>query len=42
VHNILFTGDFAPCRRYESLVIDKSQTIFGDLLEDIGCADIAF
>lgn len=40
--SILFAGDFAPCRRYEALALDKGEQIFGDLADDISGADIAF
>ncbi|QBQ54414.1 CapA family protein [Nitrosococcus wardiae] len=38
----LFTGDFAPVRRYEKLVLKKGRDIFGDLQEDIFDADVSF
>jgi hypothetical protein len=39
---ILFTGDFAPCRSFERLVLQKGSKIFGDLCEDLSTADLAF
>jgi hypothetical protein len=39
---ILFTGDFAPCRSFERLVLQKGSKIFGDLCEDLSPADLAF
>ena len=39
---VLFGGDFAPCRRFESIVIEKNETIFNSLIHDIEAADIAF
>ena len=40
--SILFAGDFAPCRRYEALVLEKGRDIFGDLIDDVSNADLAF
>ncbi len=40
--SVIFAGDFAPCRRYESIVIKKGETIFGDALPIIQSADISF
>jgi len=40
--NILFAGDFAPCRGFESLVMQKESAIFGELLQDILSADLSF
>jgi hypothetical protein len=40
--SILFTGDFAPCRRFEKIVLAKKETIFGDALPLIQNADISF
>lgn len=40
--NILFAGDFAPCRGFEEVVLNKGQYIFGDLREDVGRADLSF
>jgi poly-gamma-glutamate synthesis protein (capsule biosynthesis protein) len=39
---LLFAGDFAPCSRYESIVINKGCDVFGDLKEYIIDADFAF
>lgn len=39
---ILFTGDFAPCRRFEELVINKGEDIFGDSLKIIKSSDFSF
>lgn len=39
---ILFSGDFAPCRRFEELVIHKGEEIFGDSLEIIKSSDFSF
>ena len=39
---ILFAGDFAPCRGFENLLLDRGSTIFGDLREDIAKADLSF
>lgn len=40
--NILFSGDFAPCRRFEKLVLEKKETIFDNALTLIQNADISF
>jgi poly-gamma-glutamate synthesis protein (capsule biosynthesis protein) len=40
--NILFAGDFAPCRRFEKIVLEKEEQVFGDLLPLIKNADISF
>jgi poly-gamma-glutamate synthesis protein (capsule biosynthesis protein) len=40
--SLLFAGDFAPCRRFESLVIQKEHEIFGDLQKNIAEADLSF
>jgi len=40
--SIFFSGDFAPCRRYESIVLSKGAEIFGDLQKNIADADISF
>ena len=40
--SILFAGDFAPCRRYEPVVLEKQEAVFGDALTHIRSADLAF
>ncbi|HHD80832.1 MAG TPA: CapA family protein [Campylobacterales bacterium] len=40
--NILFCGDFAPCRGYEDMVIKNKALVFGDLLKDISKVDFSF
>jgi len=40
--SLLFAGDFAPCRRFEKIVLTEGKKIFGDLQEDIGKADLSF
>ena len=40
--SLLFAGDYAPCRRYESLVLQKGAEIFGDLQQNITEADLSF
>lgn len=40
--NILFTGDFAPCRNFESVVLDKKTDVFGDARSLVQQADISF
>lgn len=40
--NVLFTGDFAPCRKFEAIVIDKKSQVFGDALPIIEMADFSF
>ena len=39
---LLFTGDFAPCRGFESMSISRGASIFGNLKGDITAADVAF
>jgi poly-gamma-glutamate synthesis protein (capsule biosynthesis protein) len=39
---ILFAGDFAPCRRYEPLIIKNKGEIFHDLTKYSVSADISF
>ncbi|MEF3281012.1 MAG: CapA family protein [Elusimicrobiota bacterium] len=40
--NILLTGDFAPCRRFEKIVLEKKEEVFGNALPLIQNADISF
>ena len=40
--SFLFAGDFAPCRKFEKIVLTEGKKIFGDLQEDIGKADLSF
>lgn len=40
--SILFTGDFAPCRGFESLVLNKKEQVLGDALPVIESADLSF
>ncbi|PCI88904.1 MAG: hypothetical protein COB24_00055 [Hyphomicrobiales bacterium] len=40
--SMFFGGDFAPCRRYENLIIKKGANIFGNLNDDIQTSDISF
>ena len=40
--NLLFCGDFAPCRSFEEIVLDKKEHIFGDSQSLIKNADISF
>ncbi len=40
--SIFFAGDFAPCRGFESLVLDKGPEIFGNLQQNIESADLSF
>lgn len=39
---IVFTGDFAPCRGFESVVLDKKSQVLGDSLPVIKRADFSF
>lgn len=39
---ILFTGDFAPCRGFQSFVLDKKEQVFSDALPIIESADLSF
>lgn len=39
---LLFCGDFAPCRRFENLALERKEIIFGDLLPEIADSDISF
>jgi poly-gamma-glutamate capsule biosynthesis protein CapA/YwtB (metallophosphatase superfamily) len=40
--SLFFAGDFSPCRRYEILGLTIGKKIFGDLIDDIARADLAF
>ena len=40
--SLLFTGDFAPCRKYEKIVLDKGKEVFGNLQPYISGADLSF
>jgi poly-gamma-glutamate synthesis protein (capsule biosynthesis protein) len=40
--NILFTGDFSPCRNFESVVLEKKAQVLGDALSLIETADLSF
>jgi len=40
--SLLFAGDFAPCRGFEGLTLNRGSEIFGDLQEDIFRADLSF
>ena len=40
--SLLFTGDFAPCRNFESIVLSKGAAIFSDFSEDIAKSDLSF
>lgn len=40
--NIFFAGDFAPCRRFERLILEKGPAIFGNLQPSITGADLSF
>lgn len=40
--NILFCGDFAPCRHFESVVLEKKSNVLGDALPFIQQADLSF
>ena len=39
---IIFTGDFAPCRGFESVVLDKKEQVLADALPLIESADLSF
>lgn len=39
--NLLFGGDFAPCRGFESVAIERRGRLFGQLREEIEAADFA-
>lgn len=39
---LMFSGDFAPCRGFESLILEKKSTILGDVLPLIEAADVSF
>lgn len=41
-YNLLFCGDFAPCRGFEDFVLDKKEHIFGDSQTLIKNADLSF
>ena len=40
--SFLFAGDFASCRGFERLALDKGPEIFGDLRENIVSTDLSF
>lgn len=40
--NILFAGDFAPCRRFERVVLEKKEGVLGTALPLVQSADISF
>lgn len=40
--SIFFSGDFAPCWGYETLVLARGSEIFGDLQDDISGSDLSF
>lgn len=40
--NVLFCGDFAPCRKFEPVVLNKKNTVLGDALPIIQEADFSF
>ena len=40
--NVIFSGDFAPCRGYESIVLDCNTRVYGDALPIIENADLSF
>ncbi len=42
MYSFIFTGDFAPCRNYESMLLNKGDKIFGSLKNEISRADLAF
>jgi len=39
---ILFAGDFAPCRGFESIVLQRQEAILGETLRYIKAADVSF
>jgi poly-gamma-glutamate capsule biosynthesis protein CapA/YwtB (metallophosphatase superfamily) len=40
--DILFTGDFAPCGKFENFVLENREHVFNTLSDDISDADISF
>lgn len=40
--DVVFCGDFAPCRNFESVVLDKKERVLGDALPLIKSADMSF
>lgn len=40
--NILFAGDFAPCRKFEQVVLDKQVQVLGEALPLVESADLSF
>lgn len=40
--SFLFCGDFAPCQRYEPVVLERGGEVFGDLRSEIAAVDLAF
>lgn len=39
---LLFAGDFAPCRGFEAIVLERKDQILGDALPKIESADLSF
>lgn len=39
---VLFTGDFAPCRGFESIVLEKREKVLGEAQHLIASADLSF
>src|SRR5690554_1296144 len=40
--DMVFCGDFAPCRNFESVVLDRKEKVLGDALPLIQSADLSF
>jgi poly-gamma-glutamate capsule biosynthesis protein CapA/YwtB (metallophosphatase superfamily) len=40
--SLLFAGDFAPSGDFEAIVLRDRAKVFGDLLDDLASADLAF
>jgi len=40
--NTIFCGDFAPCRKFENIVIEQKECVFGDALSYFADSDLSF
>lgn len=40
--SVIFTGDFSPCGRFESIAMSERGSIFGDLVKNISASDLSF
>lgn len=40
--DVLFCGDFAPCKGYESFILENGSSVFGDAIKVINDSDLSF